>query len=133
MILVMVTVGQKVKNIRERLGFTQSDLSQKSGVSLSTVQKLEGGKNKPRRPTLRVVAESLGLSLEELDRPKSGLLDASIEDEFLALASKMSMTQRQMWDILRGGYVDDSVTGVIKRGIQPADPKSARAASPGKP
>ena len=55
----------KLKNLREQLNFTQEELSQKSGISVRTIQRIESGQA-PKGYTLRVLAETLGVEEKEL-------------------------------------------------------------------
>ncbi|MFJ5677878.1 helix-turn-helix domain-containing protein [Streptomyces sp. NPDC093097] len=56
----MSTAGQRVKEVRKRRGLTQTELAKASGVSLSTVRKLEQGERETARlETLRKLAQAL--------------------------------------------------------------------------
>jgi len=47
----------KIKDLREKKGFTQVDLAEKSGLSLRTIQRLEAGRNKPKGHSLQVLSK----------------------------------------------------------------------------
>jgi len=51
-----------VKELRERKGLSQEELSESAGVSLRTIQRMENGEGVPRGSTLRNIASSLGVS-----------------------------------------------------------------------
>lgn len=55
----------KLKNLRELQNRTQEELSQKSGISVRTIQRIESGQA-PKGYTLRVLAETLGVEENEL-------------------------------------------------------------------
>ncbi|MNQ29416.1 helix-turn-helix protein [compost metagenome] len=55
----------KLKNLRELQNLTQEELSEKSGISVRTIQRLETGKE-PKGYTLRVLAKALELAENEL-------------------------------------------------------------------
>lgn len=55
----------KLKNIREKQNLTQEELSEKSAVSVRTIQRIEAGKD-PKGYTLRVLAKTLGVNEKEL-------------------------------------------------------------------
>ncbi|MFE4590591.1 helix-turn-helix domain-containing protein [Streptomyces laurentii] len=58
----MTYVGKKVKDARKRSGLTQRQLSENSGVSLSTIRKLEqGDRSGARMETLHALAKVLRL------------------------------------------------------------------------
>jgi len=59
----------KLKSKRELLNLTQEELSEKSGVSVRTIQRIESGKE-PKGYTLRVLSEKLNIEEKELqDKP----------------------------------------------------------------
>lgn len=51
----------KIKTIRERLGYTQADLAELSNLSTRTIQRLESGGNQPKGHTLKVLAKALNV------------------------------------------------------------------------
>ncbi|WP_439506760.1 helix-turn-helix domain-containing protein [Sediminibacterium sp.] len=55
----------KLKAIREQQNFTQEEISEKSGVSVRTIQRIESGKD-PKGYTLRILAQTLGIEENEL-------------------------------------------------------------------
>lgn len=55
----------KLKNIRERLNLTQEELSEKSGISVRTIQRIESG-TEPKGQTLKLLANALGIEEHEL-------------------------------------------------------------------
>ncbi|MBU0697469.1 MAG: helix-turn-helix transcriptional regulator [Bacteroidetes bacterium] len=55
----------KLKQLREKQNLTQEELSEKSTVSVRTIQRIEAGKD-PKGYTLRVLAETLGVLEKEL-------------------------------------------------------------------
>lgn len=55
----------KLKSIRESHHLTQEELSEKSGVSVRTIQRVESGQE-PKGFTLKVLAKTLGVSEGEL-------------------------------------------------------------------
>ncbi|SHG98415.1 protein of unknown function [Flavobacterium micromati] len=55
----------KLKNIRELQNLTQEELSNKSGISVRTIQRIETGKE-PKGHTLRVIAKALDVKEKEL-------------------------------------------------------------------
>jgi len=55
MILLMATL----KELREKLYLSQEDLANKSQMTVSTINRLENGKQKPRFVTIRKLAKAL--------------------------------------------------------------------------
>lgn len=58
--------GSRVRDIRNRIGLTQEELAEVSGVSVATIRRVELGEVRPRRLTRRRLAQGLGVSLELL-------------------------------------------------------------------
>lgn len=52
----------KLKSIREQLGFTQKSLAEKTGLSLRTIQRLEAGNNPPKGHSLQVLSDVLNVN-----------------------------------------------------------------------
>lgn len=54
-------VGEKIKNLRLKLGLSQEELAVKSGISRVTISKLENGsQNITTNKTLAMLGEALG-------------------------------------------------------------------------
>jgi transcriptional regulator with XRE-family HTH domain len=67
----------KLKTIRELKNLTQEELSEKSGVSVRTIQRIEAGKE-PKGYTLRVLAQTFNITEEELqDNTSKTLINES--------------------------------------------------------
>jgi tetratricopeptide (TPR) repeat protein/transcriptional regulator with XRE-family HTH domain len=61
--------GDMVRALRGRLGLTQEELADRSGVSVRGLGKIEAGRiGRPRPSTVRLLADALGLSGTERDR-----------------------------------------------------------------
>ena len=62
-----VALGKRLQNARQKAGLTQQQLCQKSGMSYSTLAKIERGAIKsPSIFTIQSIAGVLGLSMDEL-------------------------------------------------------------------
>ncbi len=60
-------MGYRIKEIRERKGMSQSELSDKAGVTRATIWKLETGENEvTTSKTLLKIADALGVTIGEL-------------------------------------------------------------------
>lgn len=60
-------MGYKIKEVRKRLNISQVDLAAKSGVSRTTISKLETNREAvTMTDTLLRIAQALGVSVEEL-------------------------------------------------------------------
>jgi len=61
-----VAVGKRIKEVRERCGLTQEELSEEIDISSSHMSVIERGKKGPRLETLVNIANALGVSADEL-------------------------------------------------------------------
>lgn len=67
------TIGQLVRQERERVGLTQAQLAEASGLSDETVRRVELGKKfEPSLSTLVAIADALGLQVDRLLGRSSG-------------------------------------------------------------
>ncbi len=58
----MDTIGDRLRQVRERKLITQADLSIGSGVTEATISRIENGQAGPTRPsTAKKLAQSLGV------------------------------------------------------------------------
>jgi DNA-binding XRE family transcriptional regulator len=66
-------VGPRLRTLRQRRGTTLADLSAETGISVSTLSRLESGARRPTLELLLPLARSYGVTLDELvDAPPTG-------------------------------------------------------------
>lgn len=66
-------VGPRLKRLRQRRGITLSDLAEETGISTSTLSRLEAGLRRPTLEQLLPLARAYGVTLDELvDAPPTG-------------------------------------------------------------
>jgi len=59
-------LAKRIKGLRNRKGFSQEELSEKSGLSLRTIQRIENGGTEPRGNSLKRLAMAFGVSPNEI-------------------------------------------------------------------
>lgn len=59
-------LAKRVKELRKRKGFSQEKLTELSGLSLRTVQRIENGKTEPTGDTLKKLSIALNITPDEL-------------------------------------------------------------------
>lgn len=59
-------LAQRIKELRNRKGFSQEELSEKTGLSLRTVQRIENGETEPRGDSLKRLAMAFNVSPDEI-------------------------------------------------------------------
>ena len=62
----MAAIGERIRQRRDELEWTQDQLAQKAGISKSFLSDLENGKRSVGADTLQAIAQVLGLSLDFL-------------------------------------------------------------------
>jgi transcriptional regulator with XRE-family HTH domain len=66
-------VGPRLKHLRQRRDITLSDLAEETGISTSTLSRLEAGLRRPTLEQLLPLARAYGVTLDELvDAPPTG-------------------------------------------------------------
>ena len=65
--------GNNCKRIRNKHGFTQEEVAERSGLSLSYISELERGNSNPTLATMERLAKSFDAELAELLEFKHGL------------------------------------------------------------
>ncbi len=58
--------ANRIKELRVRKGLSQEELSEKTGLSLRTIQRIENGETEPRGDSLKRLTASLGVSPDEI-------------------------------------------------------------------
>jgi transcriptional regulator with XRE-family HTH domain len=61
-------VGDNIRRLRSKTGFTQKDLALKSGLSQGYINQLESGKRKFTQKSLELIAGALSIPIIELFR-----------------------------------------------------------------
>jgi transcriptional regulator with XRE-family HTH domain len=83
--------GEQLKEIRTSKGFTQNELSEKSGIALRTVQRMERNEGKPSLYSMNAIGEALGVNLTLLYAP----------DDETEKRNIMESTDQQLWLIAK--------------------------------
>lgn len=60
------TLGQRIKQMREAKGLSQSELAGKAMIAQSTLSYIEAGKKSPTFETLRAISEGLNASVMDI-------------------------------------------------------------------
>jgi len=83
--------GEQLKEIRTSKGLTQNELSDKSGIALRTVQRMERNEGKPSLYSMNAIGEVLGVNLTLLYAP----------DDETEKRNIMESTDVQLWAIAK--------------------------------
>lgn len=64
--LIVLEIGDKVRDLRKRAMFTQQELADRSGVGVNTIIRVERNQVEPHSRTIRKLAEALDVPPSEL-------------------------------------------------------------------
>jgi len=108
-----ITISEQIRSLRKSKGLSQESLAEDACINLRTLQRIETGNAIPRGETLRLLAQALGVSIEEL----SMLADASNvpteEDQgFLKLMNLSALT---LWFIPFGNILVPLALWIFKK------------------
>lgn len=81
-------------------GLTQKELSEKSRISIRSIQRIENGELIPRSHTLKTLAETLGLSFEEfLTKARQQQILIQENEDTEVTVTSISKTQRMILSV----------------------------------
>ncbi|RYU93016.1 alpha/beta fold hydrolase [Emticicia agri] len=118
-----MTIAKKILNLRKSQGLSQEELADKASINLRTLQRIEQGHTEPRGLTLRLIANALGQSPEDL-LSLSTSLDLKEDPTFLQI---LNLSALSIWLIPFGNLIlpfflwwryRDTIVGVRKVGRQ---------------
>lgn len=66
-----ITFKKQLKEVREFLGLTQSELAMRAKLTPAAISQLEAGEREPQLGTLVRLADALGVSIDRLVRGNS--------------------------------------------------------------
>jgi y4mF family transcriptional regulator len=100
----MAVVGQRIKDRRAELGWTQEQLAQKAGISKSFLSELENGKRSVSADNLLDLARALGVSLDYLmtgkEMEKETAEEVQIPASLAKFAAEAGISFRQALTLL---------------------------------
>jgi len=62
----LIALGKRTQKLRQKLGLTQEQLSERAGISPKNLSELENGRGNPTLTSLEGLAAAFGISLSEL-------------------------------------------------------------------
>jgi Zn-dependent peptidase ImmA (M78 family)/transcriptional regulator with XRE-family HTH domain len=91
--LLAEVVIRRVRSLRERRGWSQSELAQRAGIDASTLSEIESGQNVPRIDTLVSLAHALGAPLDTFLYADENPLEARLQ----SIETPENLPALQMW------------------------------------
>jgi Zn-dependent peptidase ImmA (M78 family)/transcriptional regulator with XRE-family HTH domain len=86
-------VSKRVRSLRERKGWSQSELARRAGIGVSTLSEIEAGQSAPRLDTLVALAHALGAPLETFLHADENPLEARLR----AIETPENLPALQLW------------------------------------
>lgn len=62
----MITIGKKISEIRKQKGLTQEEVSERAGINLRTLQRIEKDETEPRGNSLQGICAALDIPVENI-------------------------------------------------------------------
>lgn len=104
-------VRERIKKFRDLRGFSTTELSKLTGISQSTISKLENGKRKVDIELLRKIAEALGISVDRLTgEAVSTIIEEKLEEydmTYTELANRANVSHHWLLNLdafIPGGF-----------------------------
>ena len=115
-----MTLGEKIKQLRQEKGYSQIVLEKKCGVNSKLLSKYENGRIIPTADTLRKLAEGLDISADYLifnNAPKDGrcqLNDLELFEKFKEVECMDSEDRKMIINLINAVIIKSKVQQVIK-------------------
>lgn len=71
------TIGKRIRNYREKKGYSQEELAEQLHISRSTYQRIENGETNSWINHIEKICDSLDVTLEDILRPEEGFLQVN--------------------------------------------------------
>ena len=115
-----MTLGEKIKQLRQEKGYSQTFLEKRSGVNSKLLSKYENGRIIPTAETLRKIAEGLDISADYLifdNVPKDGrcqLNDLELFERFKEVELMDSENRKMIVNLIDAVIIKTKVQQAIK-------------------
>ena len=115
-----MTLGEKIKQLRQEKGYSQTFLEKRSGVNSKLLSKYENGRIIPTADTLRKIAEGLDISADYLifdNVPKDGrcqLNDLELFERFKEVELMDSENRKMIVNLIDAVIIKTKVQQAIK-------------------
>lgn len=110
-------LGQKIKEMRKKIGMSQADLAEKAKTSTATINRIELGRFHPRYETMKEIAKALGVSEQELLAQDKGVDKNSLVVEILSLLLTLNEPQLRATLTFLSGFSSGTASGSSRRRV----------------
>ena len=118
--MASMSLGEKIKQLRQEKGYSQTFLEKRSGVNSKLLSKYENGRIIPTADTLRKIAEGLDISADYLifdNVPKDGrcqLNDLELFERFKEVELMDSENRKMIVNLIDAVIIKTKVQQAIK-------------------
>ncbi len=118
--MASMSLGEKIKQLRQEKGYSQTFLEKRSGVNSKLLSKYENGRIIPTADTLRKIAEGLDISADYLifdNVPKDGrcqLNDLELFERFKEVERMDSENRKMIVNLIDAVIIKTKVQQAIK-------------------
>ncbi len=118
--MASMSLGEKIKQLRQEKGYSQTFLEKRSGVNSKLLSKYENGRIIPTADTLRKIAEGLDISADYLifdNVPKDGrcqLNDLELFERFKEVERMDSENRKTIVNLIDAVIIKTKVQQAIK-------------------
>ena len=118
--MASMSLGEKIKQLRQEKGYSQTLLEKRSGVNSKLLSKYENGRIIPTADTLRKIAEGLDISADYLifdNVPKDGrcqLNDLELFERFKEVERMDSENKKMIVNLIDAVVIKTKVQQAIK-------------------
>ena len=118
--MASMSLGEKIKQLRQEKGYSQTFLEKRSGVNSKLLSKYENGRIIPTADTLRKIAEGLDISADYLifdNVPKDGrcqLNDLELFERFKEVERMDSDNKKMIVNLIDAVVIKTKVQQAIK-------------------
>lgn len=81
--------GEKLRAMRLSLDMTQEELANKIGVQKQTISRYENSAREPNLKSAKLIANALGVSLEELTKPSTDSEVKEVDNRIAELVNRL--------------------------------------------
>ncbi len=113
-----MTIGDRIKEVRKELGFTQEDFSKKIGTARNTIASYEINRREPMEATIKSICREFNVNYDWLKYGEGEMLDAVPETLVDELGQEFNLDDLDRRIILGYLQLPEADRGAIKRYIQ---------------
>lgn len=112
-----MTIGERIKMLRDHLGITQEEFSQKLGTTRNTITNYESGRREPMEATIKSICREFNVNYDWLKSGSGEMFEALPETLIDELAMEFELDDLDRRIILGYLQLSENERAVIKKYI----------------